>query len=362
MPRSAQHRGRDAELAAAAVDHQQVGQIVLLEPLARRRVQHLAHAREVVGADHGADAEAAIALRVGPALVERRPPRPTVSPPWKVEMSTHSTRFGGLRSCRRSCSSSRGLVRALLVVAPLEEGLARVRARQLDQPDLLAALRHQDRHHAPLRSRSSSARALGVVELDRQQDLVGDEALALIELRQQRAEHLLVGQLPVGEAEALVRGQLAAADHQHLRLDEAALAVDAEHVLIAAAVHQRPLPLAGLLDGAQLVAAARGVLEAQLARGRAHRGLRAACAAATSLPSRSRVTARSCPSYSSRSTGSTHGPRQRLIWYSRHGRVRFRNTGSLQVRSGNTLRTTSSVSRTRRRAEDTDRSSGCRRA
>ena len=33
----------------------------------------------------------------------------------------------------------------------------------------------------------------------------------------------------------------------------------------------------------------------------------------------------------------THGPEQRLIWYSRQGRVRLANTVSSQVRSRNTF-------------------------
>jgi hypothetical protein len=47
-----------------------------------------------------------------------------------------------------------------------------------------------------------------------------------------------------------------------------------------------------------------------------------------------------------RSTGRQQGPRQRRIWYSRHGRERLRKTASEQVRSGITLRSVSIVSRT----------------
>ena len=38
-----------------------------------------------------------------------------------------------------------------------------------------------------------------------------------------------------------------------------------------------------------------------------------------------------------RAISPTHGPEQRLIWYSRHGRVRLANTVSSQVRSWNTF-------------------------
>src|SRR6202453_3975319 len=47
-----------------------------------------------------------------------------------------------------------------------------------------------------------------------------------------------------------------------------------------------------------------------------------------SLPSSSNSAACRWRAYSSRSTGSTHGPRQRLIWYSIQGRARFLKTPS----------------------------------
>ena len=52
--------------------------------------------------------------------------------------------------------------------------------------------------------------------------------------------HLVVGQLPVVEAVGLVAGQLAAAHEQHLHLDDAALAVEAEDVLVGAPVRRPP--------------------------------------------------------------------------------------------------------------------------
>ena len=82
-------------------------------------------------------------------------------------------------------------------------------------------------------------------------------------------DDLLVGQLEVLELIGLVAGQLALAHEQHLRLDEAALAVEAEDVLIAAPVRHRLLALLRLLDRAQPVAQPRRLLEALGLRRRA---------------------------------------------------------------------------------------------
>ena len=66
----------------------------------------------------------------------------------------------------------------------------------------------------------------------------------------------------------------------------------------------------------------------------------------SSSPRSSSTVCATLRAYSSRSTARQHGPGQRLIWYSMHGRARLRNTVSLQLRIGKILRIVSSVSRT----------------
>src|SRR5439155_17178 len=65
-----EHRARRAQLAEAAVDHEQVRQPAALARVAEAPAQHLGHRREVVRALDGADAVAAVAVLVGRPLVE----------------------------------------------------------------------------------------------------------------------------------------------------------------------------------------------------------------------------------------------------------------------------------------------------
>src|SRR5438034_10667277 len=65
-----EHRARRAQLAEAAVDHEQVRQPAALARVAEAPAQHLGHRREVVRALDGADAVAAGAVLVGRPLVE----------------------------------------------------------------------------------------------------------------------------------------------------------------------------------------------------------------------------------------------------------------------------------------------------
>ena len=96
---------------------------------------------------------------------------------------------------------------------------------------------------------------------------VGDRPVALVELGQHGGEDLVVGELEVVERVRLVAGELAGPHEQHLQLDEAALAIEPEDVLVAAPVRDRLLPLHRGLDRAQLVAEPRRLLEAQRLRG-----------------------------------------------------------------------------------------------
>src|SRR5439155_1690179 len=177
-----EHRACRAELAEAAVDHEQVRQPAALARVAEAPAQHLGHRREVVRALDGADAVAAVAVLVGRPLADR----------------------------------------------------------------------------------------------DREEDLVRHVVVGrLVELREDRLQDLLVGELPVVEAVAAVRDQLAAAHEEDLDLDRAALAVEAEDVLVGAPVLDHLLALLRLLDRLDLVAHAGRLLEALLGRGGGHSGAEA---------------------------------------------------------------------------------------
>ena len=72
-----------------------------------------------------------------------------MSEPWMFEMSKHSMRRGSTSRSSRSRSAAQDLLRLLARMLPLEvEGELRVAHHELEQPHLLAALRHADAHAA----------------------------------------------------------------------------------------------------------------------------------------------------------------------------------------------------------------------
>ena len=98
----------------------------------------------------------------------------------------------------------------------------------------------------------------------------GDIARARVVLREQIREHVLVGEFEVLKIPAMSAGQLPAAHHQHNRLDEAALAIQPEDILIDSPVMQHGLALDGLLDRAHAVAHPRGIFEFEALSMRLH--------------------------------------------------------------------------------------------
>src|SRR5208283_507043 len=106
----------------------------------------------------------------------------------------------------------------------------------------------------------------GILEIDRDDHLVGNIARARIVLSEQIGKNFVHWKFEILEAPALGAGELAATHHQHDGLDEAALAVDAEDVLVDAPVMEDGLALDGFFDRADAVANARGLLEFEARR------------------------------------------------------------------------------------------------
>ena len=205
------------------------------------------------------------------------------------------------------------LLARLLVVAARGETLARILHRHFEQAQLVAALRHRrlDLLAAPLGEQLGAH--LGVFELDRHDDLVGDVARARVILRQQVGEHILVGEFEVLKTPAMRAGQLAAAHHQHDRLDKAALAIKPEDILIDSPMMQHGLPLDGLFDRAHAVAHPRRLFEFE-PLGMAFICSRISLQQLEVLALQQHLSRRADGArYSSRSTGRQHGPRHRLI-------------------------------------------------
>ena len=92
----------------------------------------------------------------------------------------------------------------VLVVAARGETLARVVHRHLQQPQLVAALRHQeiDLFSAPLSQQFGAH--VGVFQRDRHDDLVRDDSRAGVILRQKIGEDVLVGEFEILETPSWV--------------------------------------------------------------------------------------------------------------------------------------------------------------
>ncbi len=96
-------------------------------------------------------------------------------------------RLGALRRCEPALQLFAHAFVLAVGVLPFAEALRGVLCRHVEQARLVAALRPQHRHAAPLALAEVLAADLRVVQVVRDQDLLRDVALALIELRQQRA-------------------------------------------------------------------------------------------------------------------------------------------------------------------------------
>ena len=107
---------------------------------------------------------------------------------------------------------------------------------------------------------------LGLGQLHRQEQLLGDERPRLVVLVEEAGEQLLGGKLLLAEAEAAPAGEPPAAEEEQLQLEQPALAVEAEHVLVDRIAQDRPLLLQAALDGVQLVAQLRRALVLELRR------------------------------------------------------------------------------------------------
>ena len=232
----------------------------------------------------------------------------------------------------------------VLIVAARGEALPCVVHRHFEQAQFFAALRHQelDFFSAPFGEQLGAH--VGILQRDRHDHLVRRDARARIELREQVGEDVLVGEFQIVETPSLRIGELAAAHHQHDRLDKAALAIKPEDVLVDTPVMQHGLALDGLFDRAHLVAQARRLLELQPLGMLAH-PFAQLLEHFEVAPLKQHLRGVQMAFVFGAVDRRQHGPRHRLIWYSRHGRERLRKTASEQVRSGKTLRMTSMVSR-----------------
>src|SRR5713101_1160744 len=255
-----QNFDRDIELALAAVDYPEVGELVVGDRTLEAPAQDLVHTGEVVLPIDRAHPVAAIKLLLRPALVEGHL-RCDHHRALQVRDVVAFHPLGRVAQMELRAQLLEHLLACVLVVPPCGETLPRVIHRHLEQAQLVATLRHQEVHIAAAPLREQLGAYAGVLELDRHDNLVGHEARTRVILRQQISKHVLVGKFEVLEAPALRAREFAMAHHQDDRLDEAALAIEPEDVLIAAPMMQYGLALDSLFDCAHAVAYARRLFE-----------------------------------------------------------------------------------------------------
>jgi hypothetical protein len=159
--------------------------------------------------------------------------------------------------------------RLQLVPAPplVQQRLPGVRRAHLHQPELLPTLGHEHPDPPPaLLGQQLGQRLHPTLGPQGEQHLVGEDVvLAVVEVHE-AAHELLVGELLPGEGEALSAVEPALADVQDVDHQPVCLAVVAEDVLVDGLGGGDLLPLQRALDGKELIAKPRGLLEPQVLR------------------------------------------------------------------------------------------------
>src|SRR3984893_685724 len=313
QPRLLQCRPGDVELALSPVDHQEIGQVLLLDAALQSPRKYLERRGEIIARSLAPHLEEAV-----PALVrlavggqDLRADRELTLEGGDVEAFDPP---GKARQAQPGLEARQRLELALLRPGLLLEALARILHRHLDQAHLLATLRHVDAHPLPFLLREPDLARPGVGEVDGQQQLLGDEGARLVILIEEDREQLLGGELLPAAPEAAPPGESPVAEEEQVDLERRPLAVEAEHVLVEQVPQHRTLLLQAAIDGVKLVAELRCPLVLQLLRCVVHapfelRGQLVGLALQEEGDLVDRAPVPSCD------TLYTQGAGQRLIWY-----------------------------------------------
>src|SRR5581483_7479048 len=252
-PLLAQNLERDVELPLASVDYPEVRVVVLAPGPLRPPGQHLRKAGEVILSLEAANPVAAIAVLVRFALVEgylRTDHHRTLEIGDVVAFNA----LGRVAQMKPRAQLFEHLLACVLVVAARGETLPRILHRHLQNSQLLTPLREENLHFPAAPLGQQLGPHLEVLERNGKDDFVGNVARTLIELSQEIGEDFLVGELQVLETPALGARKLSAAHDQDDCLDEPALAVQAEDILIDSPVMKDGLTFDGLFNRAHAVA------------------------------------------------------------------------------------------------------------
>ena len=263
------------QLPLAAIHHHEVRHVHFLQAAPETPPDHLVHHGEVVSARlrrDGADAVAPIVPLVRLPVEERDPGTHRIGPLDHGDVVALDA-LGIPAQPEPLLQLPQHLLAFPLLVVALAEALAGVVHGHFQQLVLHPAAGPAQGHLPPLPLGQVFLVHGPVLQLHRRQDLVGDEAAALVELGQQRGHHLVVVEAMVLEGIGLVAGELSLPHEYDLDLDEPPFAVQSEDVLVRAPVGHHALLLQGLLHRPDAVAEPGGLLELQGVRPGAHPAL-----------------------------------------------------------------------------------------
>ena len=267
-PEVLQHLEPRVQLAAAAVDQDQIGQHApQLERLGKAPRQHLAQRGEIVGAGDAADAEAFVVVLLHTAVFPDDH-RADLLRPLDVRDVVALDAIGQPRQPERALELFEHEL--LAVVAGQEPILERDRGVGLGHRDELSLgppLRRQHLHAAARELREPLTGELRLRHLLGQQYFRGRGDRFAVELADERRQDLAIA--PPGHAveeERLLPDQPALAHEEQLHARVVALPHDPDDVLIHVLDRDDLLALANLVQGLDLVAEDGGALELEVGR------------------------------------------------------------------------------------------------
>ena len=218
--------------------------------------------------------------------------------------------------------AARGEAGGGVLAAPARPACARSPRCGTQHLDLLLA----PAGSAARRSRQPLGLERRVLDLDRQQHLVGRRRAQVVVEADERREQLGVGELLPGEREA--RGCPISLPSR-IDITTISSAIPSRWKPTTSWSTKSPTPPAAPPASPPARGSDRGSRprpRTRCAPPRPSCAPRSRSSSSSLLPSRNRRTSRTCSPYSSRDTGSTQGAGQRLIWYCRQGRRRLCST------------------------------------
>ena len=264
-----QHRNGNAELAFPAVHHEQVRQVVFRQGALITTGEDFIHHAEIVRAFHGFDPKPAVAVLIRLALVKDHHGTDR-----EIALSIRDIEtlnpFGRVLQVQRTAQVLQGFLLMLFSPPLFDKAVTRIFPGHFHQPQFGSALRTEQADLLPFAFREEFGPDVGIVESDRDKNLVGDKPATLVELAQEFSHDLRVGELIVGKAIGQVANQFPATHKQDLSFDQPAFAIQAEHVPVVPQGSGDLLLFRGFCHGPDLIPQPGGFFKTQRVRGLVH--------------------------------------------------------------------------------------------